>query len=185
MTGTAIAVSLTQVKKEKCGGKCQTSQLWRSLALPFSVGLYVSVFQPRNYFHKISYCSLQQSLRALDFLGHQCMNKQCSPLFTVFGDSFQWHFADATFPLYEGIPQRKLVHDLRCQPVNSLWHCVDSSEWSMTWWFSCLGVLLQMTDFSSEMLPNCLENFWQWVLEIPLGWVPLLLISTFWFQLPI
>lgn len=29
-------------------------------------------------------------------------------------------------------PQRKLVHDLRCQPVISLWHCVDSSEWSVT-----------------------------------------------------
>lgn len=150
--------------------------LWRAL--------YICVWTKKL----LSYNILLQpsaSLGALDFLGHRCMNKQCSPLFTVLGDSFQWHFADATFSLYEGIPQRKLVHDLRCQPVNSLWHCVDSSEWSVTWWFSCLGVLLQMTDFSSEMLPNCLENFWQWVLEIPLGWVPLLLTSTFWFQLPI
>lgn len=58
---------------------------------------------------------------------------------------------------------------------NDLW-----PDGFLAWGYFCKG-----PTSASRRLQNCLENFWQWVLEIPLGWVPLLLTSTFWFQLPI
>lgn len=45
-------------KKEKCLRKHQTLQLWRSLGLPFSAGVSVSTFGPRNSFSTLFCCSL-------------------------------------------------------------------------------------------------------------------------------
>lgn len=47
----------------------------------------------------------RKALRILDFLGYWCISERCSALFVEFGDSFQWHFADATLLVYMGIPK--------------------------------------------------------------------------------
>ena len=58
-----------------------------------------------------------------------------------------------------GHPQRKLVYDLRCQLVISLWVRVDSLGWSVTCWFSCVGYFYKGQTLALRMLHNCLENF--------------------------
>lgn len=62
--------------------------------------VYDSMFVSRNTLQPY-----RKALQILDLLGYWCITEQCSALFVEFGDSFQWHFADATFLVYMGIPK--------------------------------------------------------------------------------
>lgn len=112
----------------------KTSQEWRFPTSPIAVGFMILCLDQE------ALSSLAKASQIRDLLGYWCISEECSALFVEFGDSFQWHFCWCNSSGLYGHPQRKLVHDLRCQPVISLCHCVDSSAWSVTsWWLSSMG----------------------------------------------
>lgn len=172
MTSAVIWVWLKLFKKERCLGKYQPLHLRTSLALPFSGGLYIPMFGPRNCFNRMFCCSLQERHQDAQCNGLRCIREQRCALFSRFGDGCQWHSANAALPLCEGFPQRTLAHGLRCQPVISLWHWVDSSERFVTWWFSWVRVLLQRTGFTVKDAASLSRELCSVGLGNPTGWTP-------------
>lgn len=125
--------------------------------------VYDSVFGSRS---TLQPC--RKTLQILDLLGCWCISERCSALFVEFGDSFQWHFADATLLVYMGIPKENWCMTLdvnlssACVIVFILLHDLWPPGGFVAWVHIC-----KRQASTWRMLRGCLKDFWRWVLEIP------------------